>query len=53
MEPPDLDRERPPPPSRSNRVFGLLAAIGFSIAMWAFIGLAVLGLVLKIAARAH
>ena len=53
MEPPEIDRERPPPPSRSNRVFGLLAAVGFSVAMWAFIALAVLGLVLKITARHH
>ncbi|HEY3949245.1 hypothetical protein [Phenylobacterium sp.] len=52
MEPPEIDRERPPPP-RSNRVFGLLAAVGFSIAMWAFIALAVLGLILKVAARHH
>ena len=51
MEPPEIDRERAQPPSRSNRVFGLLAAIGFSVAMWAFIGLAVLGLILKVTAR--
>ena len=53
MEPPDIDREGRPPPSRSNRLFGLLAAVGFSIAMWAFIGLAVLGLVLKVIAPHH
>jgi hypothetical protein len=29
-------------------VVGLLAAVGFSLAMWAFIALAVLGVVLKI-----
>ncbi|HEX5265118.1 MAG TPA: hypothetical protein VFW13_16425 [Phenylobacterium sp.] len=51
MEPPEVDGERSPPPSRSNRLFGLLAAVGFSIAMWAFIGLAALGLILKITAR--
>ena len=53
MEPPEVDREAPPPPSRSNRLFGLLAAAGFSIAMWAFIALAILGLVLKISAHHH
>lgn len=30
------------------RVLGLLAALGFSLAMWAFIAIAILGLVLKI-----
>jgi hypothetical protein len=29
-------------------VLGILAALGFSLAMWAFIAMAVLGLVLKI-----
>jgi hypothetical protein len=36
------------PATRSSRLLGLLAAVGFSVAMWAFIALAVLGLVLKI-----
>jgi hypothetical protein len=35
---------------RPRRVVGLLAAVGFSLAMWAFIALAVLGVVLKILA---
>lgn len=39
------------PASRSSRLLGLLAAVGFSIAMWAFIALAILGLVLKILGR--
>jgi hypothetical protein len=36
------------PANRSRRLLGLLAAVGFSLAMWAFIGMAVLGLVLKV-----
>jgi hypothetical protein len=36
------------PARRSSRVLGLLAAVGFSLAMWVFIAVAVLGLVLKI-----
>ncbi len=36
------------PAKRSSRVLGLLAAVGFSLAMWVFIAMAVLGLVLKI-----
>lgn len=52
MEPPQ--REEPPrPPTRSNRILGLIAAVGFSIAMWAFIGMAVLGLVLKVIGPRH
>jgi hypothetical protein len=35
------------PRTRTGRVLGILAAVGFSLAMWAFIALAVLGLVLK------
>ena len=35
------------PRSRTGRILGLLAAVGFSLAMWAFIAMAVLGLVLK------
>ena len=34
---------------RSSRIVGLLAAVGFSLAMWAFIALAVLGVILKVA----
>jgi hypothetical protein len=34
--------------SRPRRALGLLAAIGFSLGMWACIAMAVLGLVLKI-----
>jgi len=44
--PPEEPRERPR--SRTGRVLGLLAALGFSLAMWAFIAIAILGLVLKI-----
>ncbi len=36
------------PAGRSRRVVGLLAAIGFSLAMWACIAMAALGLILKI-----
>ncbi|HLZ75611.1 hypothetical protein [Phenylobacterium sp.] len=36
------------PARRSSRILGLLAAVGFSLAMWVFIAMAVLGLVLKI-----
>lgn len=35
------------PRSRTGRILGLMAAVGFSLAMWAFIAMAVLGLVLK------
>jgi hypothetical protein len=50
MEPPqgEGEREERRPASRSSRILGLLAAVGFSVAMWAFIGMAVLGLVLKL-----
>ena len=52
MEPPQ--REEPPrPATRSSRILGLIAAVGFSIAMWAFIGMAVLGLVLKVIGSRH
>lgn len=34
--------------NRPRRVVGLLAAIGFSLAMWACIVMAALGLILKI-----
>ena len=34
--------------SRPRRVVGLLAAIGFSLAMWACIAMAALGFILKI-----
>jgi hypothetical protein len=47
MEPPEGQSE-PRPPTRSNRVLGLMAAVGFSVAMWAFIAMAVIGLILKI-----
>jgi len=47
MEPPAGESE-PRPAKRSSRILGLMAAVGFSIAMWAFIAMAVLGLVLKI-----
>lgn len=39
----------PPPTPKRNRFLGLLTAVGFSVAMWGFIGFAVLGLVLKVA----
>jgi hypothetical protein len=48
MEPPQGESEERPPANRSSRILGLLAAVGFSVAMWAFIGMAVLGLVLKV-----
>ena len=38
----------PAPTSRSRRVIGLIAAIGFSVAMWACIALAALGFILKV-----
>jgi hypothetical protein len=47
MRPPEGESE-PRPPTRSNRILGLLAAVGFSLAMWAFIAMAVIGLILKI-----
>jgi hypothetical protein len=47
MNPPDGESE-PRPATRSSRFLGLLAAVGFSLAMWAFIAMAVIGLVLKI-----
>jgi hypothetical protein len=34
--------------TRSSRILGLIAAVGFSIAMWVFIAVAVLGLILKV-----
>ena len=43
--PPEDQDERPR--SRLGRILGLLAALGFSLAMWVFIAMAVLGLVLK------
>ncbi len=46
MEPPVGD-EGQRPASRRGRILGLLAAVGFSIAMWAFLAMAVLGLILK------
>jgi hypothetical protein len=48
LDPPPEGGERPR--SRRARFLGLLAALGFSLAMWAFIALAILGLVLKIIA---
>ena len=46
-KPPTEDRDHRPA-SRSGRILGLLAAVGFSIAMWVFLAMAVLGLILKI-----
>jgi hypothetical protein len=54
MEPPPGESRGTPqggghgPTKRSSRILGLLAAVGFSLAMWVFIAMAVLGLVLKI-----
>ena len=48
MEPPPSGDDGQRPPTRLARVLGLLAAVGFSLAMWAFIAVAVLGLVLKV-----
>lgn len=53
MEPGQGEHEAPPPVTRSSRILGLLAAVGFSVAMWAFIGLAVLGLILKVTTGRH
>ena len=59
MEPPPGEfRDQPlggehRPAKRSTRVLGLLAAVGFSLAMWVFIAMAVLGLVLKILGSRH
>jgi len=50
MEPPHGESETPPA-KRSSRILGLAAAVGFSVAMWAFIAMAVLGLILKIVGR--
>ena len=36
------------PRSRLARVLGIMAALGFSLLMWAFIAMAVLGLALKL-----
>lgn len=36
------------PTSRRGRFLGLLAALGFSLAIWAFLAMAVLGLILKV-----
>jgi hypothetical protein len=46
MEPPVGD-DGHRPATRRGRILGLLAAVGFSIAMWAFLAMAVLGLILK------
>jgi hypothetical protein len=43
---PESEDERPR--SRLGRALGILAALGFSLLMWAFIAMAVLGLVLKL-----
>ncbi len=47
MKPPEGESEKRQA-TRSSRILGLLAAVGFSVAMWAFIAMAVLGLVLKV-----
>jgi hypothetical protein len=52
MEPSPGER-KPRPANRPSRILGLLAAVGFSIAMWAFIAVAVLGLVLKVLGSRH
>ena len=44
--PPEGQGDRPR--SRLGRVLGIMAALGFSLLMWAFIAMAVLGLVLKL-----
>ena len=48
MQPPP-EGQSEPRKSRGSRLLGLVAALGFSLAMWVFIALAILGLVLKIA----
>jgi hypothetical protein len=53
MKPPPQGESEPPPPNRTSRVLGLLAAVGFSLAMWGFIAMAVLGLVLKVVGSRH
>ena len=47
-EEPPLEGDSEPPRSRTGRVLGIIAALGVSLAMWAFIAMAVLGLVLKL-----
>jgi hypothetical protein len=47
MEPPQGERQTRTA-NRSGRILGLLAAVGFSIAMWVFIAVAILGLILKV-----
>lgn len=47
MEPPESEGG-PRPATRSSRILGLIAAVGFSVAMWVFISVAVLGLILKV-----
>jgi hypothetical protein len=47
MQPPrESEGERPR--SRLGRALGIIAALGFSLLMWAFIAMAVLGLALKL-----
>ncbi|WP_293375589.1 hypothetical protein [Phenylobacterium sp.] len=53
MEPPPGESSPRPPAKRSSRIVGLAAAVGFSIAMWAFIAMAVLGLILKVVGAHH
>jgi hypothetical protein len=53
MKPPPQGESEPPPANRSRRLVGLLAAVGFSLAMWVFIAMAVLGLVLKVVGSHH
>lgn len=52
MKPPEGESEKRPA-KPSSRLVGLLAAVGFSIAMWAFIAMAILGLVLKVMGSRH
>jgi hypothetical protein len=52
MKPPE-GKSEPRPATRSSRILGLLAAVGFSIAMWVFIAVAVLGLILKVMGARH
>ena len=53
MKPPPQGESDPGATKRSSRILGLLAAVGFSLAMWVFIAMAVLGLVLKVMGSHH
>ena len=53
MKPPPHGESEPSPAKRPSRILGLIAAVGFSLAMWLFIAMAVLGLALKVMGSHH